>query len=282
MASAKFLGHIYLPNTCGFFRRAGVGVMDSRLHPLQSRRTTIERKRHDGYARPQNDEGRIVNETTEFIIGSDVSCSDGTCGELRRVVVDPVARALTHLVVEAKHRQGMGHLVPLDLVSSSGVEIHLRCTVAQFEDLENAEETQFLPGARGQWGYGQDQLLSHPYYGLGLGSMGGTGAMGGMSMGMSPGPQPITSDVVPDGEVEVRRGERVHATDGPIGKVQGLVVDPHDHHVTHVLLDEGHLWGKKRVSIPIGAVTRVDGGVQLNLTKDEVGDLPPVELDDEE
>ena len=219
-----------------------------------------------------------MSETTEFTIGSDVSCSDGACGELRRVVVDPIARALTHLVVEAKHGQGMGHLVPVDLVSSAGAEIHLRCTVAQFEALDDAEETQFLPGASGQWGYGQDQMLSHPYYGLGMGGMG----MGGMGMGMGVGPQPITSDRVPAGEVEVRRGEHVHATDGPIGQVQGLVVDPHDHHVTHVLLDEGHLWGKKRVAIPIGAVTGVDDGVQLNLTKDEVRDLPPVSLADEE
>ena len=32
--------------------------------------------------------------TTEFIIGTEVSCTDGACGELRRVVVDPVARPL--------------------------------------------------------------------------------------------------------------------------------------------------------------------------------------------
>jgi sporulation protein YlmC with PRC-barrel domain len=222
-----------------------------------------------------------VSETTEFIIGSDVSCSDGICGELRRVVVDPVARTLTHLVVEAKHRQGMGHLVPIDLVSASGVEINLRCTLAHFEDLQDAEETQFLPGARGEWGYEQDQMLSHPYYGLGVSGVGGTVMMGGMDMGMSPSPQPITYDRVPDGGIEVRRGEPVHATDGPIGQVQGLVVDPHDHQVTHVLLDEGHLWGKKRVAIPIGAVTGVHDGVNLNLTKDEVGNLPPVELADE-
>jgi sporulation protein YlmC with PRC-barrel domain len=81
------------------------------------------------------------------------------------------------------------------------------------------------------------------------------------------------------GEVEVRRGEHVHATDGPIGQVQGLVIDPSDHHVTHVLLDEGHLWGKKRVAIPISAVKDVKGGVRLNLTKDQVRDLPAVELD---
>jgi len=227
--------------------------------------------------------------STEFTIGSEVSCSDGACGELRRVVVDPVARVLTHLVVEEKHRQGNGHLVPIDLVSSSGTDIQLRCTLAEFEALEDAEETHFLAGARGQWGYAQDQMLSQPYYGLGMMGMGGMGmgsmgmGMGGMGMGgMGGGLQPITSDRVPVGEVEVRRGEHVHATDGPIGKVQGLVVDPSDHNVTHVLLDEGHLWGKKQVAIPIGAVTGVEGGVQLNLTKDEVRDLPAIDLVDQE
>ena len=73
----------------------------------------------------------------------------------------------------------------------------------------------------------------------------------------------------------------VHATDGAIGRVQGLVIEPSDHHVTHVLLDEGHLWGLKRVAIPIGAVASVENGVHLKLTKDEVHDLPEIDLDDQ-
>jgi len=217
-----------------------------------------------------------LSETAEYTIGSDVSCSDGVCGELKRVIVDPVAKALTHLVVDPKHGSGEGRLVPVDLVASAGEEIRLRCATAEFDALEPAEENQFLPGASGPWGYGEGQIVSWPYYGLGMGGMG----MGGMGLGnMNAGPQVITRDRVPVGEVEVRRGEHVHATDGDIGRVQGLVVDPADHHVTHVLLDEGHLWGKKEVAIPIGNVTGVDDGVRLSLTKDEVADLPPVELD---
>lgn len=113
------------------------------------------------------------------------------------------------------------------------------------------------------------------YYGLG-GGMGGIG-MGGM--GMANTPQVVIEDRVPAGEVEVRRGEHVHASDGNIGRVQGLVIDPKDHHVTHVLLQEGHLWGKREIAIPIGAVKDVAGdGVRLSFTKDEVRDLPPVDL----
>jgi hypothetical protein len=81
------------------------------------------------------------------------------------------------------------------------------------------------------------------------------------------------------GAAEVRRGEHVLITDGAIGRVQGLVVHPGDHCVTHVLLDEGHLWGQKRV-IPIGDVKDTEDGVRLNLTKDEVRELPLVDVDD--
>jgi len=218
-----------------------------------------------------------MSEATQFTIGSEVACSDGVCGELTRVVVDPVLRTLTHLVAEARHRQGNGRLVPIDLVESATPEIRLRCTMAQFHALEDAEETRFLPGATGEWAYQQQQMLSLPYYGLGVGTGMGLG-VGGMHVGMDVGPHAVIADRVPAGEVEVRRGEHVHATDGPIGQVQGLVIDPSDHHVTHVLLDEGHLWGKKRVAIPIGAVQDVKDGVRLGITKDQVRDLPPVDI----
>jgi sporulation protein YlmC with PRC-barrel domain len=221
-----------------------------------------------------------MSQTTQFSIGSEVACSDGACGDLRRVVVDPVARALTHLVVEPRHRAGAGRLVPVDLVESTTDVILLRCTIAEFEALENAEETQFLPGAGDEWGYGPQDSFTLPYYSLGGTSGGPLGPIGPVGVGVAP--QAFTRDRVPAGEVEVRRGERVHATDGAIGRVRGLVIDPRDHHVTHVLLDEGHLWGQKRVAIPISAVVGVKGGVRLNLSKDGVRKLPAIDLNQDD
>ena len=215
--------------------------------------------------------------TTEFTIGAEVRCSDRACGKVSRVIVDPVARALTHLVVEPKHGRGPGRLVPLALVDTTTGDVELSCTEAQFEKLDVAEETRFLQGASGYAGYSQGQALSWPYYGMG---MGGMGMMGGMGLGMAGSvPQAVTIDTVPAGEVDVHRGDHVQATDGDIGRVQGLVIDPRDHHVTHVLLQEGHLWGRKEVAIPIGSVTRVDDGIKLSITKQQVEDLPPVDVD---
>jgi sporulation protein YlmC with PRC-barrel domain len=207
-------------------------------------------------------------DTTQFTIGVDVSCTDGVCGEVIRVVVDPIARSVTHLVVEPKHRQGLGRLVPLELVDATTGELRLRCTIAEFEKLDDAEETDFLLGSSGYAGYSPGQVLSWPYYGLG----------GDMGLGVGGLAQPIIYDKVPLGEVAIRRGERVHATDGDIGRVQGLVIDSGDNLVTHVLLQEGHLWGRKQVAIPIRAVSGVDDGIRLNITKQEVQDLPPVDV----
>jgi len=89
----------------------------------------------------------------------------------------------------------------------------------------------------------------------------------------------LAHDGIPLGEVDVRRGEPVFATDGEIGRIQGLAIDPASHHVSHVLLEEGHLWGRKEVAIPISAVTRVDDIIRLTISKQQVQDLPPVDLE---
>jgi len=214
-----------------------------------------------------------------FQIGAEVSCSDGPWGHLDRVVVDPLAQTITHLVVEPTHRKGLGRLVPVELVGAEGLAedggITLGCTAEQLEAMEDAEETQFLPG-QGLQGYDPATTLNWPYFAL----AGGMGVGTGMGMGMANAPQPIVLDRVPLGEIEVHRGDPVQATDGDIGRVRGLVMDPASRHVTHVLLDEGHLWGKKQVAIPVSAVSSLGGaGIEVHLTKDEIRDLPPVELD---
>ena len=213
-------------------------------------------------------------ETTQFTIGDEARCTDGVCGEMTRVVVDPVAQTVTHLVVEPKGRAGLARLVPLGLVDTSAGDVRLQCTLADFEHLDAAEETQFVPGSGGYAAYGPQQVSTWPYYGLTPGAE----LPGEVDLGVAGFSPTITYDRIPLGEVEVRRGDPVEATDGHIGHIQGLVVDPGDHHVTHVLLREGHLWGRKDVAIPIKAVSRVGDTIRLNLSKHEVQDLPPVDF----
>ena len=223
-------------------------------------------------------------ETAQFTIGAEASCSDGAVGEVTRVIVDPVAEAVTHLVVGLEHGRDSGRLVPLDLIESTAGQIQLGCTRAEFGKLEPAEETRFIPATSAYAGYGAGQVSYWPYYGLGAGSLGaGAGAggmgLGSMSLGLNGGSlsQTVTYDSIPPGEVDVHRGDHVEATDGSIGRVQGLVIDRGSGHVTHVLLQEGHLWGRREVAIPVSAVASAADGILLTITKQQVKDLPPVD-----
>ena len=189
----------------------------------------------------------------EFTIGARASCSDGSCGEVRRLIIDPATDTVTHLVIQPGHQREAGRLVPVHLVDTAAGEIRLRCTLAQFDQLDHAEELDLIEGA-----------------------MPGGGDFVGGGEFIDTGPTPehpktMIENVVPVGETQVRPGHRVHAVDGEIGRVQGFLVNPGDGRVTHVLLQEGHLWGRKEVAIPISTVTGVDPEIRLNLTKEQVG-----------
>jgi sporulation protein YlmC with PRC-barrel domain len=202
-----------------------------------------------------------VVEGTTFSIGAEANCTDGVCGRLTQVVIDPLDDRVTHLIVEPEHREGLGRLVPIEWVRGGGEKVDLRCTKSEFDALEHAEETHFLPGTEGYAAYNPDEALLWPYFG------------GNVTA-------PVTVDALPVGEVAVRRDEKVHATDGEIGRVEGLVIDPGSRHVTHVLLQEGHFLGRKEVAIPINAVGEVgDDGIKITLSKHEVTNLPPVGLE---
>ena len=211
-------------------------------------------------------------QTMPFRIGADASCTDGACGQVSRIIVNPVTREVTHLVVDPKHRYGRGRLVPVDLVDAPTGQIRLRCTLAEFQTLRSGEETEVVPDLDPT---GHAHQEARKQYRLGLGVVWPV-----RDSGEPKAPPEVTVDSVPSGEVEVHRELTVCATDGEIGQVQGLVVEPGGHHVTHVLLQEGRMWGRKEVAIPIGAVTKIGTLlIHLSLTRHQVKDLPPVDID---
>jgi sporulation protein YlmC with PRC-barrel domain len=217
-------------------------------------------------------------DSERFTIGTEVEASDGRCGRLTGVIVDPVAQKLTHLIIKPRHHHGFGRLVPVGLVASGSDALRLKCTEAEFLALDEAEEVQFTPATGDTWSYPGGAAYAWPYYELG--GVAGFGAAGVGEIGNPPGPGPEVTDRIPSGEVEVRRGDQVHASDGWIGSVKGLVVDPADNHVTHLLLDEGHLWGRKQVAIPIGKTARIDDEIRVQMTKEAIKNLAPVSLGD--
>jgi sporulation protein YlmC with PRC-barrel domain len=214
---------------------------------------------------------------TTLVIGSSAVSSDGYRGEVQAVVIDPAARTVTHLVVEPHGRAGLARLVPLNLADFADFadagpdQIRLRCTEAEFMSLEAAEETlaEFVPGYPGPV-----QLLP-----AGWRDAGGPTADGGAILRI---PEKETTDVVPPGEVEEHRGDRVHATDGEAGRLRAVRIDARTGRVTHVLVRHGPAWDRADTAIPAEMVAGFgEDGIRLAITRQQVRDLPLADPDRE-
>jgi sporulation protein YlmC with PRC-barrel domain len=207
-------------------------------------------------------------------LGSPVRCTDGAFGELADVVIDPTTRRVTHLVVQPRRASEPARLVPVERArggEEANATIVLDGSVADIGRLESVREAAYLrlgefPVEDPDWQVGIGEMLALPYY-QGLDAVGA---------------EPVAYDShvmwkydrIPKGDVEIRRASTVTSSDGQhLGHVDGFVVDREDR-IGHLVLEHGHLWGKREVVIPIGAVARVEtDAVVLTLSKDEVGAL---------
>jgi hypothetical protein len=219
-------------------------------------------------------------ETLLVKLRAEVRCTDGGCGKVKSLVISPADDVVTHLVVEPAHRQGLGKLVPLGLADAPrarGAEdgVSLRCTLAEFGQLDPAEATYFFQGDQSFEVYGGEPMVSWPMYAP------TSAVLPGPPGGYEDVTQAVTTDTVPDqlpGEDEVSRGEQVHATDGDIGHVLGIAVELATGRLASVLLGEGHWPRRKVVLIPRSAVAEVaEDGFHLGLTRQQVRDLPPAD-----
>ena len=208
-------------------------------------------------------------------LGSPVRCTDDAVGELADVVIDPQTRRVTHLVVQPHHRDEEARLVPIDRAQAgeaSDATISLSCTVAQMSEFELVREAAYLrlgevPAEDPDWDVGIEEPL-------GLPPSPGMDAFGVGGVDIDPHVM-LTYDRVPMGEVEIRRASSVTSADGHhLGHVDGFVLDS-EQQIAHLVLEHGHLWGRREVVIPASAVARVETDeVTLTLSKDEVGALP--------
>jgi sporulation protein YlmC with PRC-barrel domain len=207
-------------------------------------------------------------------LGTHVDCVDGPLGSLRDVVIDPTRKRVTQLVVEPDREDGVARLVPIELAQPGGEStraIGLRLTLEEAGQLPPVHGVAYLnvgdaPVDDPDWDVGIQEVLALPYY---------------TAYELEPIPLDFLAlyDRVPKNEVELRRASSVRSADGhERGEVDGFVVDGDDQ-ITHFVLERGHLWGRREVAIPIGAVSAVETDeVTVGLTRDEVGALPGVRV----
>jgi sporulation protein YlmC with PRC-barrel domain len=202
-------------------------------------------------------------------LGCAVTCTDGPFGELADVVVDPLWRRVRHLVVQPPGRHDRARLVPIERVRPDGSGLALDCSVSELEAMEPVFESAFLrvgelPVADPDWEIGVQDVLALPLY----------QELDGMGTAIDPDPHVIVNyDRVPKHAVEIRRSSSIVSADGHrLGHVDGFLVGAGE--IADIVLEHGHLWGRREVVIPADAVASVENDVvTLKLTKEAVGAL---------
>jgi sporulation protein YlmC with PRC-barrel domain len=204
----------------------------------------------------------------EIPLNVQVECADGVCGHSAFVLIDPVANQVTHLVVR-EDVSNTEYIVPVDFIAETVADtIRLRCDRAKLEKMHPFIKTKFIEekvpnsnfGSGGTYGLGSYYYL--PYVNSEI-----------------PVYEAVEQKQIPPGELAVSRGTRVEATDGFVGKVDEFVVNPKNGHITHLVMHEGHLWGRKDVIIPVSAMGDThDDTVFLKLDKHQIESLPTFPL----
>lgn len=209
-------------------------------------------------------------------LGLAVNCSDGPFGELADIVIDPIENLVTHLVVAPRGASDdpRSRLVPIELATKETSDaITLACTRSELAELDPVDDVAYVRADAPEigdpdWEVGLVRPLFPPYY-------------SGTNLGLVDwNPEtPIAYDRIPKGEVEIRRQSDVLSADRHVvGHVEGFIIDD-EHHATHLILERGHFWGRREITIPLGAVESVEIDlVTLNLTREEVGRLPAVKV----
>ena len=205
-------------------------------------------------------------------LGTPVRCGEDVVGSVGDVVIEPATRRLTHVVVDTS--ENATRLVPVELVADGGeaAEMTLTCSPAELMALDSVRQFAFLhfddfPKGDADSDVGVEDVRSVPY-----GEPGQFGDYAGEFDSIVS----LSYDRIPKGEAELRRSSDVVSADGHrLGHVEGFVVETGT--VTHLVLERGHLWGTRDVTIPIESVGTIETDtVTVTLSKDEVGALPAV------
>jgi uncharacterized protein YrrD len=200
----------------------------------------------------------------EIPLNAKVECTDGVFGRSEYVLINPVTDQVTHLVVKDDSSPNTEYIVPVDSISKTLADtIQLRCSKADLKKMKPFMKTEFIEenvppdNLGGDEMYGTGTIYYYPYI------VSDTKII-----------ESVTTQQIPMGELAIRRGSRVEASDGYVGKVDEFVVHPESSHMTHLVMRDGHLWGHRDVIIPLTAIeSTYEDHVYLNLDKKQIESL---------
>jgi uncharacterized protein YrrD len=195
--------------------------------------------------------------------GMTAESADGEFGTVADVVVDPVRRRVTHLVVEPSGWLQGPRLIAVEALTAYEDHVKLSCTTQEIVDAPLMQETD-LPGTDHHEGMdvGVVRVFAWPYVPAseGLWREGWPAPIFDAEYGGQPGTT-ATYDLIPEGTKEIRRASDVVGSEGHVvGHVHGLITSP-DFSITDLIIDRGHLWTHRVITVPIDAVESIETDV---------------------
>ncbi len=189
---------------------------------------------------------------------AEVYCIDGIAGHSTYMVVNPDNHQITHLVVKSHRPPFHEYLVPVEQVERTTPDrILLMCTRDKLHQMTPFEYDVPVPNE-------MPGFLYYPYVFPVVSNMPGEVETY----------LPMQSQNIPQGEIAVRRGARVEATDGYIGQVDNLLVDSTNLQITHLVVNENRNIKHRKIVIPIWQIERVyEGKIYLKLDRQCVEEL---------
>jgi len=205
------------------------------------------------------------------------STDDKELGRLERVVIDPKSNEVTHLIVRHGRVAPQDKVLPIDRVEV-GTEngIVMRLTTAEFEQLPEFEETQFVAAdeAKLERTDPNDPVRNVPtIYWLPVSPRSLL-----LPEFVESGYRVETQLNIPAGTIAVKEGARVISRDGKhTGKVDEILTATESDRITHVLIAQGSFVKAKKL-IPIGWIDVLgEDEVHLVVRSSTIDKLPDYE-----
>jgi uncharacterized protein YrrD len=194
-------------------------------------------------------------------INAKVYCQDELCGHTQAVVLNPVKDVVTHLVVKETQSPHTERLVPVDMIDASLTDnVHLNLSKTMLHNLPPFFDVEYIQTTVPHY----VQLYSMPF----------------LEPVVTPEKKIIQERIyhIPKDELAVNRGTNVYSADDQlIGKIDEFLVDESGHHVTHLILREGHVLSQKDVFIPVAEIESVnESSLHLKLDKENIEKLPTI------
>jgi uncharacterized protein YrrD len=209
--------------------------------------------------------------------GADIYSSDGEkLGTLDRVILDPVTKEVSHIVISKGLLFKANKVVAIDMVNPEIKDkITLRSRKQNLDEFQDFEETHYVDLDEADHPEAPGVPASYWYPPLNLAWWRAGGTDNPIYYPAMPMYVAKTKQNIPEGTVALEEGAKVVSKDGKhVGNIKEVIVDPQDNRVTHFVMNEGVLF-KERKLIPVLWISEIDEhAVHLSSTSKVLERLP--------